>query len=243
MLQIIGGDVHRAFAYFRAGLALDGYGKNVLELAERGALQEVPGVGQGISAKVQRYIQEGSFDLLDDLEREVPAWLMRVSEFPGIGPRTLSALYRAQLRDPPALAEESFEAPQSLRLSSPQIARVRQALQAEARPTIQLAHAEAVATDLAAWLSEGPAWRVELTGAIRRRQDSVREIELIVGVDASQALRLRLNTYRLADGSREESQGCGPSKLPWDSPFGSTLSRTPPISLGSGFEPPAPLST
>ncbi len=202
LLLITGGDEHRAHAYFRAALAMDGYGCRVRQLAEANQLNTLPAIGKGIAAKAQELLATGRIGLLEELRRQVPSWLVRLGEAAGIGPRTLSALYREDIRDPAILFEpgSAEEVRKSSGIPERQFKLIRSALESPRKPLAQLAHADALAAELKEWLCPAFAWRVEPTGPLRRREEVVQQVELVVGTADEDSLERRLRDFRLADG-------------------------------------------
>ena len=57
-------------------------------------LQEIPGVGKAIAAKVIELLERGSFDAWDRLVSETPETVLDLTEVPGIGPKTAALLHR-----------------------------------------------------------------------------------------------------------------------------------------------------
>ncbi len=208
LLLITGGDEYKAHAYFRAALAMDGYGSRVRQLVENNELHALPGIGRGIAAKARELFTTGRIQLLEDLRRQVPSWLVRLGEAAGIGPRTLSALYRQDIPNPGILLKPgpAEKVRKSAGISERQFKLLCSALTAPRNPLAQLAHADAVATELKEWLCPGVAWRVEPTGALRRREEVIDEVELLVGTADEGGLNRQLRAFRLTDGAVEHDR-------------------------------------
>jgi DNA polymerase (family 10) len=102
MADVLGGrqeNPHRVRAYRRAAESLAGLEEDVSALAERGALQEIPGIGRDLSAKIEEYLKTGriqSFEtLVSPLPEEVADWLT----LPGLSEPIVRHLYsRLQIR-------------------------------------------------------------------------------------------------------------------------------------------------
>ena len=116
----------------------------------------------------------------------------------GVGPRTLATLHRLGLSSR-SEAASALSSGRNRRVSAAQVQRIQAALSQSHKPAIQLAHAEAVGGDLLEWLMIDEVWRVEFTGALRRREETVNRIELLAGTKDLAAVDVRLRNYRLAE--------------------------------------------
>jgi DNA polymerase (family 10) len=180
----------------------------VAELLENGALESLPGVGKSIASKVEQLLVEGRLSLLESLREQVPEWLVALSEAHGIGPKTLSVLYKLRFSDRSRLLEEL--ATEHLRkqagITARQFEAIKQALTNPKRHWVQLAHADAIADELKEWLCRSVAWRAEKTGALRRRQDAVEEVQLLVGGNDPDSLERSLRDFRMTTSVRAEPE-------------------------------------
>jgi DNA polymerase (family 10) len=84
----------RVNAYRRAARALEGLTEDVEEVAARGALEEIPGVGKSIAEKITEYLRTGKITYHQELLRELPAGLPELMRIPGLGPKTAMAIYQ-----------------------------------------------------------------------------------------------------------------------------------------------------
>lgn len=94
LLEIQGSDGYKARAYRRAAHAIDHLSADVAELAAEGRLQEIPGVGGALAAKIEEILETGSCRQLQELRGRIPAGLPELLRLPGLGPRSVSTLYR-----------------------------------------------------------------------------------------------------------------------------------------------------
>lgn len=94
ILEFKGDLVFKVNAYRRAARALEGLPSDVSELAAKGELEDVPGIGKAISQKIRDYLATGKMAKLAELEREVPAALIDLLAVQGLGPKTLARLRR-----------------------------------------------------------------------------------------------------------------------------------------------------
>jgi DNA polymerase (family 10) len=83
----------RIRAYRRAAQAIEGLAEDIAGVAGRGALQEVPGIGKDLAAKVQEYLTKGKVEYLEELRREIPSGVIELMGIHGVGPKTAKLLY------------------------------------------------------------------------------------------------------------------------------------------------------
>src|ERR1019366_4902429 len=86
LLAITGGDPYRLRNYEKAARSVAGYHLDVAALDEPG-LEDIPGVGKSIAAKIVEILDHGSFDELDARRSQVPAGVRSLLAVPGLGPK------------------------------------------------------------------------------------------------------------------------------------------------------------
>lgn len=93
LLEMSEEDRFRPISYRRAARSVEALAEGVEDLARRGRLREIPGVGEAISEKIQKYLTEGKLDYLEELRRRFPPGLMEIMRIPGVGPKTARQLF------------------------------------------------------------------------------------------------------------------------------------------------------
>ncbi|MFO7836885.1 MAG: DNA polymerase/3'-5' exonuclease PolX [Candidatus Thorarchaeota archaeon] len=81
-------------AYRRAAGAVETLSDDIEQVAERGDLQDIPGVGESIASKIAEYLETGHLEYLENLQQEMPGKLRQIMDIEGIGPKTAVKLYR-----------------------------------------------------------------------------------------------------------------------------------------------------
>jgi len=97
LLEIRGDDPYRIRSYKRAAETIRDWPTPLEQIArEKGeaGLQEIPGIGRAISAKIMEIIERGTFDAWERLIQETPASVLDLLLVEGIGPKTASTLYK-----------------------------------------------------------------------------------------------------------------------------------------------------
>ena len=84
-------------AYEKVAGVIEGLEKNVAETYKQlglAALEEIPGVGRGIAEKIEELLKTGKITDLEKLKKAVPVKLEEFRGIEGLGPKTISKLYK-----------------------------------------------------------------------------------------------------------------------------------------------------
>ncbi|MBI2107954.1 DNA polymerase/3'-5' exonuclease PolX [Candidatus Woesearchaeota archaeon] len=89
-------DAFRVRAYRKAALVIDGLSEDIAEIAKKGpeALEELPGIGEGIAGKIMDFLEHGKSKALEELKKKTPINMEELGEIGGVGPKTILKLYR-----------------------------------------------------------------------------------------------------------------------------------------------------
>jgi len=189
LVELSGDDPFKAVAYRKAARAIDQYPEDVSLLMEQGRLLEVPGVGKGIAGKVEELVRTGTFCLYEELKAKVPPGLRDLLRLPGLGPKTAAQLHQrlgvdsleslkaaldsGAVRDLPGFGEKKAE---NLRHSLESLQHV-----ADRTP---LGHVLPWALPLRDTVAALPGVeRAELAGSLRRRRDTVGDVDVVAAAD------------------------------------------------------------
>ncbi len=180
---------YRIRAYRDAARHVQELGTDVESLHEAGKLTEIPGVGASIAEKIAGFFATGGRSAyLDQLIREIPEGVFALLAVPGIGPAKANALYRhLRVTSLPELAEaarrhrvreipgmgEKFEASILRELGR----------MGKRQTRLPLGVAWPLAERVQAAIREIPTVAaVEAGGSIRRRRETVGDVDLLVAV-------------------------------------------------------------
>jgi len=97
LMEVRGEDPFRLRSYRMAAEAIETWPTQMKKMAEaEGAagLQEIPGVGKAIAAKIIELIDKGTFDAWERLTAETPETVLDLLGLPGIGPKTAATLHQ-----------------------------------------------------------------------------------------------------------------------------------------------------
>lgn len=84
-------------AYRKAARALESLSEDVETIYTKGgikALEEIPGIGEGIAKKIIEFIETGKVKEYAKLKKTIPAGLSDLLEVPGLGPKKAAFLYK-----------------------------------------------------------------------------------------------------------------------------------------------------
>src|SRR5665647_2263708 len=74
-------------AYRRAAHEIETLGEDISSIAERGKLEDIPGVGSNLAGKIREILATGRLAHLEKLKQEIPRGVLELSEIGGIGPK------------------------------------------------------------------------------------------------------------------------------------------------------------
>ncbi|SEM98912.1 DNA polymerase/3'-5' exonuclease PolX [Lihuaxuella thermophila] len=183
-MELNGENPFKVGAYRRAARAVENSRVPVAEMMDR--LEDLPGVGKGTAGVIEEIITTGTSRQLEELRQKLPSGLPDLLSLPGMGPKSIHALYRelniTNLNELKAAAEQ--EKIRSLPGFGPKKElKILEAIeQFQKRPERRLLHeAMLVATRVKDYLSDdGRILRVELAGSIRRRKETIKDIDFVV---------------------------------------------------------------
>jgi DNA polymerase (family 10) len=206
ILEVKGELVFKTVAYHRAADAIARAPFDVGAAYAAGDRRPIPGVGAAIADKITELAMTGHMALYDRLRAEVPATLVDLLRIPGVGPKTVrivwEALGIADLDGLKAAAEAG-----TLRtvkgISATTEERILEGIEKLAsRPQRLLIHrAQALSDDLAGQLTgTRGVRRIVQAGSLRRRRETIGDLDLLVETDAPDAVIDRFTTLGVVDG-------------------------------------------
>lgn len=182
----------RIRAYERAALTIADLSEDMEMLYARqgrAGLQAMPGIGADLSAKIEEMITTGKMAFLSQLQKKVPAGLLEVLEIEGLGPKKVKFLWKEfsvqSVADVERLAK-SGELGKQKGWGEKSVENVLAGI------TALRAHHERIAINVALSIAEdvvkllqasGLCGKVEIAGSLRRRKDTVGDIDILVTSD------------------------------------------------------------
>ena len=84
----------RTKAYRRAAHTVYNLSEDIEDIKNEGKLQELPGVGEKIAGKIEEIIETGSLEYLENLKKKFPVDYDALMAVEGLGPKGIKQLYR-----------------------------------------------------------------------------------------------------------------------------------------------------
>ncbi len=179
----------RTKAYRRAAHTVETLSEDIEDIKNEGRLQELPGIGAKIAGKIEEIVDTGSLEYLNNLKKEFPVDYDALTAVEGLGPRSIKQLYnelgiknlddleknakRHRIRRLKGMGEKTEE-------------KILVNLDFARKSTGRnlLGHILPVAQEIKDYLkSLDYVFRVEIAGSIRRRKETVGDIDILVTTD------------------------------------------------------------
>jgi DNA polymerase (family 10) len=84
---------HRVRAYRKAAELLAGLSDDVGDLADQDRLQELPGIGKELAAKIREYLETGTIRAYEELKNPLPPEVAEWTNLPGLTEPIVQHLY------------------------------------------------------------------------------------------------------------------------------------------------------
>jgi DNA polymerase (family 10) len=200
LLELKGENAFRTNAYHNAARLVQSLPGDLAQMVAEGKLGEVRGIGDALSEKITTLVTTGKLPYLDDLRASVPAGLVAMLRLPGLGPKKVKALHDA-------LQIDSFEKLKAA-CESGEVAKQKGFGEKTQQKILEgIAHFEKVGhrvrIDMALGLGEAlleqirafpGVIRAELCGSLRRRKETVADIDILVSSKDAQPIMDRFAT-------------------------------------------------
>lgn len=194
LLELQGGDRFRVGAYQTAARTIGAMGEDIADFWKEGRLEEIHGVGESIATKIADFLQTGKSKYLSELEQAVPVGAIALSQVPGLGPKRARMIAeRLKIKSVTDLIHAA-EAHQLQELPGMGARSEEQVLKEARRATLRtqrlpLFVAWPLADAIADLLRAHPAVKeVEPAGSIRRRKETIGDIDLLVASQDAEAV-------------------------------------------------------
>jgi len=180
----IKGEKFKPQAYAKAAHAIETLQEDIADISKREKLEEIPGVGTHLAAKIKEIIKSGQLGYLDSLRQELPGGVLELADVEGIGPkkaimlnRELGITTRAGLEEA-AKAGRIRDLPGFGELSETNILRSIGAKGKSAR--FLLGQVLPVAQDIVQQLAALSATKqISLAGSLRRKKETIGDVDIL----------------------------------------------------------------
>ncbi|MDD1700893.1 MAG: DNA polymerase/3'-5' exonuclease PolX [Methanoregula sp.] len=172
-------------AYRRAAHVIETLQEDITSINERGKLEDIPGVGIHIAAKIREIIGTGKLAYLEKLKKEIPKGVLELAEIEGIGPkkalilsRQLGITNKEELKEA-AKAQKIRDLPGFGEKSEKNILLSIQTMKGTGRRFL-LGDILPVAEKIKRRLADLPqTQQISLAGSIRRRKETIGDVDIL----------------------------------------------------------------
>jgi len=224
LLELTGADGFRVNAHHRAARGVEGLTQSLAALAaDKASLTAIDGIGPKLADKLVEIVRTGTLAELETLRVRVPAGLLDILRVPGLGPKSVKAMWDANITDTDALKRAIADG--SLlklpRMGEKAVAKIKDSLaffDSSATRT-HLGKAAAVAHTFVTALSALPGVaRIEPAGSLRRGKETIGDIDILVAIaddttDRDLATRIAARFCSLPGVIHVIAQGSGKSSV------------------------------
>jgi DNA polymerase (family X) len=184
LLEIREENVFRIRAYRRAAQQLENLAEDVVGALAAG--RKIPGIGADLAAKIREHAETGTIAYLEELRSGLPRGVRQLTGLPGVGPKTARLIYERLGIDSVEKLEEACRTGRILEVPGIRQKTCENILRGidtwrlgQAR--LPLAKALPLAEALIRALRAGaPIEAVEIAGSLRRRVETVGDIDILV---------------------------------------------------------------
>ena len=189
LLVLTGANPFKSRAFENGARIVEALDEDLAELVEEGRLQEIDGVGKGLTAALTELVREGRFSDYEELKASIPDGLHEVLRIPGLGPKKVRFLWKeadvksideleAAAKDGKLRGHAGF----GPKTESNILRGIEQRRQATGR--VLWLTARGVAAGFEQALRDDPrVKRLEVAGSLRRRSETVHDVDLVAAVD------------------------------------------------------------
>ncbi|MCI0464077.1 MAG: DNA polymerase/3'-5' exonuclease PolX [Gemmataceae bacterium] len=190
LLELKGENAFRCNAYHNAARAIQQLETPLAELVASDQLRTIPGIGETLRDKITTLVNTGKLKFLDDLRAETPPGLLEMLRIPGMGPKKVKALHDQlgiDSLDRLKAACDSGEVAELKGFGAKTQQNILEGLNflGQAGERVRIDQALPLAELLIEGLRKAPGIiRMELCGSLRRRRETIKDIDILVSSDA-----------------------------------------------------------
>jgi len=193
LIELSGGNPFRARSFANAARTLESYRGDFAALVASNGLTSIKGIGDSLSAKILELWQTGAMSELEELRKQIPPGLFDMLRIPGLGPKRIHTIHTelgvATIGELEYACQENrlaLLAGFGAKLQTNILEGIRTVRLYSARVLYPKALRDAVhLKSVLSAMSE--VVRCEVAGSLRRRRETIKDIDLVVTARASDA--------------------------------------------------------
>ncbi|MCI0740209.1 MAG: DNA polymerase/3'-5' exonuclease PolX [Gemmataceae bacterium] len=190
LLELQGENPFRCNAYSRAARAIGQLETSIGDVVAAGQLQEIPGIGETLRDKITTLVTTGHLPFYEDLKSKTPPGLLGMLRLPSVGPKKVKLLYDQLGIDSLEKLKAACEKGDIAGLKGFGQKTQDKILEGIAfigqmGERVRLDQALLIAEQVLALLKKSPRiQRIALCGSVRRRRETIKDIDILVSSDA-----------------------------------------------------------
>src|ERR1051326_4779346 len=183
-----GSSVFEVRAYENAARTVSGLDGDIVQLAKDGKLKGTPGLGSTMLKRVEEAINTGHIAFLDELRASTPAVKIEMLRIPGVGPKKINVIYDQLHVNSIAELEQACKDDKVAHLpgfgkkTQDKILQGISFVQQHANRYLYPVAEQEAARIYAALRTRGEIVRLEVGGSLRRRRETVKDIDMVASV-------------------------------------------------------------
>src|SRR4030066_74007 len=184
-------------AYRKASRILGDLTQDIEEVAGRGELKKIPGIGEGISQKIEEYLKTGKVSKFEEVRKEVPDELIAIMDIPGMGPKTLALLHKERRIESLSQLEKAVEDGSLIGLpgmGEKKVENIKRGIQLlkQSKGRMNLGVAFPAARRIVDTLRQKTgSKKIEWAGSLRRMKENIGDIDILAtGPDKEKILQV-----------------------------------------------------
>src|SRR5258708_28527881 len=197
LLELQGENSFRCLAYKNAARAIEQMEGDLDTAIEAGKLSEIRGIGETLQEKITTLAKTGHLPFYEDLRAKIPAGLLDMLRIPGLGPKKAKVLHDELGIKSIEELKTACEADQVAGLKGFGAKTQKKILEGicflqERSGRVRLDQALSLAEFVLEEMKKGPGiQRIELCGSLRRRKETIKDIDILISSDDPKPLMKR----------------------------------------------------
>src|SRR5262249_40352953 len=194
LLELKGETSFRVLAYRNGARAVEQLEEDIGELVRSGRIGAVRGIGETLRDKITTLVKTGSLPYYEDLKAKTPPGLLRMLRIDGLGPKRVKVLYEQLGVDDLDKLRAACQAGQVAELKGFGLKSQQKILEGidfldEVGGRVRIDQALPLGERIVAELRKVPGVvRIELAGSLRRRRETVKDVDIVASSDDPQPL-------------------------------------------------------
>jgi DNA polymerase (family 10) len=185
LMDIKGESTFKAIAFSKVSRILKDSTVDLAEAVREDKLKEIDGIGPSSQRIIEQYVKTGKSEDFDEVAASVPAGLLPMLEIPGLGPKTISLLWKERKI---TTLEELIKAMDSGKLDglkgigTKKIEAIKQGIELRAQSSGRKGIVEAlqIGQDILAAVKKLPqVANAEICGSLRRRKETIGDVDIV----------------------------------------------------------------